>query len=99
MTDDNQIQINDDQPAKIIAKAPEDGEFPELKILTYKEMYNLVGKFLQKAILIKGAKLQIVKGLGNRISTPKTPYIVLELVDENKLSTSETHYTDKYKIL
>jgi len=97
MTDDN--QTNDKQPAKVTAKASEDGEFPELKTLTYKEMYNLVGKFLQKAIPIKGAKLQIIKGLGNRVSTPKTPYVVLEVVDENRLSTSETRYTDKHKIL
>jgi len=97
MTDDN--QENDNQPAKVTAKAPEDKEFPKLKKLTYKEMYNLVGKFLQKAIPIKGAKLKIIKGMHNRTSTPKPPYVVLRVIDENQLSTTETRYTDKHKIL
>jgi len=97
MTDDN--QINDDQPAQVIAKAPEDGEFPELKNLSYKDMYDLVGKFIQKSIPIKGTKLTIIKGLNNRVSTPKAPYIVLQITDENQLSSTETRYTDKHKIL
>lgn len=86
-------------PAKVTAKASKDGEFPELKTLSYKDMYNLVGKFLQKAIPIKGAKLQIIKGLSNRVSTPKPPYVVLQVIDEKALSSSETRYTDKHKIL
>jgi len=97
MTDDN--QTNDKEPAKVTAKAPKDKDFPELKTLTYKEMYNLVGKFLQKAIPIKGAKLSIIKGLNNRVSTPKPPYVILQIIDENRLSSTETRYTDKYKIL
>jgi len=97
MIDEN--QKNNDQPAQVVAKAPEDEEFPELKTLTYKEMYNLVDKFLQKAIPIKGAKLSIIKGLNNRVSTPKPPYVVLQVVDENRISSTETRYTDKYKIL
>ncbi|CAI3961087.1 unnamed protein product [Commensalibacter communis] len=97
MTDDN--KTNDKLPAKVTAKAPKDGEFPVLKTLTYKEMYNLVGKFLQKAIPIKGAKLKIIKGLSNRTSMPKAPYVLMNIVDENRLSSSETRYTDKHKIL
>lgn len=97
MTNDN--QENDNQPAKVTAKASEDKEFPKLKKLTYKEMYNLVGKFLQKAIPIKGAKLTIVKGISSRVSPPKTPFVVLQVVDEKRLSSSETRYTDKHKIL
>jgi len=97
MTDDN--QTNDDQPAQVIAKAPEDGEFPELKSLNHQEMYNLVGKFVRKTIPIKGAKLTIIKGLGNRVSSPKAPYIVLDVVDENQISSTETRYTNKHKIL
>ena len=91
MTDDN--KTNDKLPAKVTAKAPKDGEFPVLKTLTYKEMYNLVGKFLQKAIPIKGAKLKIIKGLSNRTSMPKAPYVLMNIVDENRLSSSETRYT------
>jgi len=97
MTDEN--KINDKQPAKVTAKAPKDGEFPALKKLTYKEMYNLIGKFLQKAIPIKGTKLKVIKGFGNRVSTPKGPYVVLQVIDENQLSSNETRYTDKYKIV
>jgi len=100
MTNDN--QTNDDQnnkqPAQVVAKAPEDGEFPELKKLTHQEMYDLVGKFLQKAVPIKGTKLTIVKGMGNRVSTPKTSYVVLQVIDEKRLSTIETRYTDQHKI-
>lgn len=94
MTDEK----NKKTPAKVIAKAPKDGEFPEPKKLTYKEMYNLVAKFLQKAIPIKGAKLKIINSLQNRTATPKAPYITLHIIDDNQLSTTETRYTDKYKI-
>jgi len=97
MTDDN--QTNEKTPAQVIAKAPEDEKFPELKTLTDKEIYSLISKFIQKAIPIKGAKLTIINGLQNRTSTPKTPYIVLEITEEHPLSTSETRYTDKYKIV
>ncbi|EHD13174.1 hypothetical protein CIN_19110 [Commensalibacter intestini A911] len=86
-------------PAQVTATAPEEGEFPELKNLSYKEMYNIVGKFIQKAIPIKGAKLKIVKGFNNRVATPKPPYVVLQIIDENQISTTETRYTDKHKIL
>ncbi|CAI3951626.1 unnamed protein product [Commensalibacter communis] len=85
-------------PAKVTAKAPKDKKFPKLKTLTYKEMCNLVGKFLQKAIPIRGAKLQIIRGLENRVSTPKPPYIVLQVTGDEALSSSETRYTDQYKI-
>jgi len=97
MTDDH--KTNDKQPSQVTAKAPEDEEFPEPKKLTYKEMYNLVGKFLQKAIPIKGAKLTIIKGMNNRVSTPKAPYVILQVIDENQISTTETRYTNKHKIL
>lgn len=86
-------------PTQVTAKAPEDGEFPELKNLSYKEMYNIVGKFIPKAIPIKGAKLKIIKGFNNRVATPKPPYVVLQIIDENQISSTETRYTDKHKIL
>ncbi|CAI3940535.1 unnamed protein product [Commensalibacter communis] len=95
MTDEK----NDKKPAKVTAKAPKDKEFPKLKTLSYKEMYNLVGKFLQKAIPIKGAKLQVIKGLSNRVAIPKPPCVVLQVIDEKSLSSSETRYTDQHKIL
>jgi len=97
MTDDN--QKNDEQPAKVIAKAPEDKDFPKLKKLTHQEMYNLIAKFIQKAIPIKGTKLSIVKGMRNRVSTPKAPFIVLQVTEQHQLSSTETRYTDKHKIL
>lgn len=83
----------------VIAKAPKDKNFPELKNLSYHEMYNLVEKFLKKAIPIKGAKLSIVQGLKNRVATPKPPYVILQIVDNKAISTPETRYTDHYKIL
>lgn len=91
--------IKKNKHAQVIAKAPKDGDFPELKSLSYKDMYDLVGKFLQKAIPIKGAKLTIIQGLGNRVSTPKTPYVLMNIVDENRLSSNESYYRDRYKIL
>lgn len=91
--------IKNTKATQVTAKAPKDKGVPELKTLTYKEMYNLIGKFLQKAIPIKGTKLTIVKGLGNRTAMPKAPYVLMNIVDENRLSSSETRYTDKYKIL
>lgn len=90
---------NDKKPAKVTVKAPKDKDFPKLKTLTYKEMYNIIGKFLQKAIPIKGTNLSIINGLQNRTSPPKIPYIILKIIDDNQLSTTETRYTDKHKIL
>lgn len=40
-----------------------------------------------------------MQGLKNRVSIPKTPYIILQIEDENQISTPETRYTDHYKIL
>lgn len=97
MTDDN--KTNDEQPAKVIAKASEDKEFPKLKKLTHQEMYDLVGKFLQKSIPIKGAKLTVVKGMNSRVSSPETPCVILQVIKKNRLSSTETRYTDKHKIL
>ncbi|MDI2090464.1 phage neck terminator protein [Commensalibacter oyaizuii] len=62
-------------------------------------MYDLVGRFIEKAIPIKGAELTIIKGINNRVSSPKSPYVILQVVDENQISTTETRYTDKHKIL
>jgi len=87
------------KPAQVIAKASEDGEFPDLKKLNHQEMYDLVAKFIQKAVPIKGAELTIVKGLNNRVSSPKTPFVLLQITDVNQLSTTETYYTNKHKIL
>jgi len=97
MTDDNKTK--DKQPAKVIAKAQKDKDFPKLKTLTHREMYNLIGKFLQKAIPIKGVKLTIIKGLSNRVSTPKVPFAILQVTDQKQLSSTETRYTDRHKIL
>lgn len=91
--------VRKNKPAQVIAKAPADGAFPELKTLSYKEMYNLVGKFLRKSIPIKGAKLTVIHGLGNRVSTPKPPYVLINIVDENRLSSNESYYRNHYKIL
>lgn len=62
-------------------------------------MYNIIGKFIQKAIPIKGAKLTIINGLQNRVSTPKAPFVLLQIEDDNQISSTETRYTDKHKIL
>lgn len=109
MTDDNQTndkkpakkttKVTKKTPAKVIAKAPEDKEFPKLKKLTHQEMYDLVGKFVQKAIPIKGAKLTVVKGMNSRVSAPKTPCVILQVIKKDRLSSTETRYTDKHKIL
>lgn len=40
-------------PAQVTAKAPEDGEFPELKNLSYKEMYNISENLSKKPFRLK----------------------------------------------
>lgn len=62
-------------------------------------MYDLVAKFIKKAVPLKGAKLTIIQGLNNRVSSPKAPYVTLKVQDDNQISTPETRYTDKYKII
>lgn len=54
---------------------------------------------MRKAIPVKGAKLSIINDSQNRTSTPKSPYIVLKITDKKRLSSSQTRYTDKYKII
>lgn len=69
--------VKKNKSAQVIAKAPKDQDFPELKTLSHKEIYNLIAKFIRKAIPVKGAKLSIIHDAQNRASTPKSPYIVL----------------------
>lgn len=88
----------DNKHVKVMVVAPKDGEFSELYTLSYKEMYNLVGKFIKKAIPIKGTELTIIQGRGNRVSTPKVPYILMNIVDENRLSSNESYYRGRHKI-
>lgn len=88
----------DNKHVKVMVVAPKDGEFSELYTLSYKEMYNLVGKFIKKAIPIKGTELTIIQGRGNRVSTPKAPYILMNIVDENRLSSNESYYRGRHKI-
>jgi len=90
---------DDKQLTQVTAQAPKDKKFPELKKLTHQEMYNLVGKFVQKAIPITGAKLTVVKGMNSRVSPPKTPCVILQVIKKERLSSTETRYTDKHKIL
>ncbi|WP_456304940.1 phage neck terminator protein [Commensalibacter communis] len=84
--------------SQVKAKAPKDNEFPALKTLTHEEIYNLIAKFMRKAIPIKGARLSIINDSQNRTSTPKSPYITLQITERKRLSTPETRYTDQYKI-
>ncbi|CAI3955311.1 unnamed protein product [Commensalibacter communis] len=67
----NQKQIN----GQVVAYGTEDVDFPELETIDQEELYNLIAKFIRKAIPIKGEKLSIVNGLSNRVSPPQTPYI------------------------
>lgn len=87
------------KPSQVRAKAPKDKDFPKLKTLTHQEIYTLIAKFMRKAIPVKGAKLSIINDSQNRTSTPKSPYIVLQITDQKRLSSTETRYTDKYKII
>ncbi|OUI77935.1 hypothetical protein HK18_00875 [Commensalibacter intestini] len=91
--------IKKGKSAQVIAKAPKDKDFPELKTLSHKEIYNLIAKFIRKAIPVKGVKLSIIHDSQNRASSPKSPYIVLQITDQKRLSSSETRYTDQYKIM
>ncbi|WP_408869481.1 phage neck terminator protein [Commensalibacter communis] len=63
------------------------------------ELYNLIAKFIRKAIPIKGEKLSIVNGLSNRVSPPQTPYILIQSSREGTLSYSQTRYTNQHKII
>lgn len=83
----------------MIARAAKDQDLPELKTLSHKEIYNLIAKFIRKAIPVKGAMLSIIYDAQNCASTPKSPYIVLQTTDQKRLSSSETRYTDQYKIM
>lgn len=48
---------------------------------------------------MKRAKLSIIHNAKNRASTLKSPYIVLQITCQKHLLSSETRYTDQYKIM
>lgn len=85
--------------ARVVARAAKDPAFPEVQNLSYKEMYDVVAKFIKKAVPIRGNKLTIIRGFNNRVAIPDPPYVVLQIIDENQISSTETRYTDKHKIL
>lgn len=92
-------KVQKSKSSQVKVKAPKDEIFPELKSLTHQEIYNLIAKFIHKAIPVKGDELSIVNGSQNRAVIPKAPYITLQITDKKRLSFSETRYTDKYKIM
>lgn len=89
-TNNNLLQVK--------VKTPNDGDFPELKILSYKEMYDLVTKFIQKVVLIKGVEFTIITRTTNQISFPKSPFIFLQIMDIYDLSDLKTYTVNKQKI-
>lgn len=85
--------------SQVSAIAPPDEEFPDLEAVDQDAIYNVIEKFLKKAIPVKGAQLSVVAGSNNRVSTPKVPYIVVQIMHEEQISTGETRYTDTHKIV
>ncbi|CAI3959064.1 phage neck terminator protein [Commensalibacter communis] len=83
----------------MVAVASPDVGFPELNVIDQEELYSILGKYIHKAIPIKGTTLTVINGLENRISTPKPPYVSFQMVHEEQLSFSETRYTNTHKII
>lgn len=85
--------------SQVIAEVPPDEEFPELETIDDEEIYNFVAKFIKKAIPIKNAELTVINGLTNRTAPPKAPLVLLQILEEEALSTPKTRYTDTHKII
>jgi len=79
-------------------KTSKDGDFPELKILNYKEMYDLVAKFIQKVVLIKDVELMISNRTSIKISVPKLPFVSLLIADIYRLPELKTYTVNEQKI-
>jgi len=84
--------------SQVNAKTPKDGDFPELKILSYKEMYDLVTKFIQQVILIKDVELTISNRTSIKISVPKLPFVSLLIADIYRLPDLKTYDVNGQKI-
>lgn len=65
--------------SQVKVKTLKDEDFPELKILSYKEMYDLVTKFIQNVVLIKDVELAIITRTSNKITFQKSPFILLQI--------------------
>ncbi|EUK17405.1 hypothetical protein [Commensalibacter papalotli (ex Servin-Garciduenas et al. 2014)] len=72
-------------------------EFPELKVLDYQDMYDLVTKFIQNTILIKDIELAIITKTSNKISFSKLPFILLQIANIYHLP-DKTYTVNKQKI-
>lgn len=72
-------------------------EFPELKVLDYQDMYDLVTKFIQNVILIKDVELAIITKVSNKISFPNLPFILLKIANIYHLP-DKTYTVNKQKI-
>jgi len=79
-------------------KTPKDGDFPELKILSYKEMYDLVTKFIQQTVLIKDVELTISNRTSIQISVPRLPFVSLLIADIYRLPDLKTYDVNGQKI-
>lgn len=84
---------------QVIAEAPPDEAFPELESIDHEEIYNIIARFVKKAIPVKNAELTIMNGLANRTAQPKAPLVLLQILEEEELSTPQTRYTDTHKII
>lgn len=72
-------------------------EFPELKVLDYQDMYDLVTQFIQNVVLIKDVELAIITKTINKISFSKLPLILLKIANIYHLP-DKTYSVNKQKI-
>lgn len=89
-TNNNLSQVN--------VKTLKDEDFPELKMLSYYEMYGLVTKFIQNVVLIKDVELAIITRASNKIDCPKSPFVLLEIMDIYRLPDLKTYTVNKQRI-
>jgi len=83
--------------SQVKVKTLKDEDFPELKILSYKEMYDLVTKFIHNVVLIKDVELAITTKASNKIYCSKLPFILLQIANIYHLP-DKTYTVNKQKI-
>lgn len=84
--------------SQVNVKTHKEGDFPELKILSYKEMYDLVTQFIQQTVLIKDVELTISNRTSIKIFVPKLPFVSLLITDIDSLVDLKTYDVNGQKI-
>lgn len=85
---------------EVYAKIDPQDQDHELQVADEAEIYRVLEAFARRAIQFKNkTDLHIISGQFNRASLPRPPLIILQTINEERLSLNESCYTARHKII